>query len=230
MQFDVVTLVPEYIESIRQNTLWRRAEEKALLKLNCHQLRDYGLGPQKLVDDTLYGGGPGMLLRVDVLVKALESIKKQSKSRVLLASPQGPVLNQAKAEQLSQDYEQLILISGRYEGVDERFIEGWVDEMFSIGDYILPSGDLPCMVMMESVSRCIKGVVGDHRNVAEDSFSDQLLKYPQYTRPEVFLGRKVPDILLSGHHEKIDQWRKDMAKKNTLKRRPDMVEKSTTKE
>lgn len=230
MQFDVITLVPEYIESIRLNTLWRRAEKKSLLALNCHQLRDYGLGPQNVVDDTLYGGGPGMLLRVDVLVKALENIKKMPKPRVLLASPQGPALTQAKAEQLSQDYEQLILVSGRYEGVDERFIEGWVDEMFSIGDYILPSGDLPCMVMMESVARCVKGVVGDHRNVEEDSFSDQLLKYPQYTRPEVFLGRKVPDILLSGHHEKIEQWRKDMAKKNTLKRRPDMVEKSTTKE
>ena len=230
MQFDVISLFPEYIESIRMNTLWRRAEEKSLLALNCHQLRDFGLGPQKLVDDTLYGGGPGMLLRVDVLVNALSNIKKKTKSRVLLASPQGKRLTQAKAQQLSQDYEQLILVSGRYEGVDERFIEGWVDEMFSIGDYILPSGDLPCMVMMESVSRCIKGVVGDHRNVEEDSFSQQLLKYPQYTRPEVFLERKVPDILLSGNHKKINEWRKDMAKKNTLKRRPDMVENSTTKE
>ena len=227
MRFDVITLVPQCIEAVRSNTLWQRAEEKSLLSLHCHQLRDFGVGPHQAVDDTIYGGGPGMLLRVDVLVAALESISREKKSRVLLASPQGPTLDQDKAIQLADDYDQLVLVSGRYEGVDERFIESWVDELFSIGDYVLPSGDLPCMVLMETVARCIKGVVGNHQNVEEDSFRGQSLKYPQYTRPESYKGKEIPEILRSGHHGRIDEWRKDMAEKNTLKRRPDMVQKPT---
>ena len=224
MRFDVISVLPAMLEAIRVSKIWQKAESAGLLELFVHDLRDFTSDRHRTVDDTPYGGGAGMLLKIEPLVKAVGSIPVVGRRKVLLASPQGTTLTQETVQAWSQ-LDQIVLVSGRYEGVDERFVDGWIDECFSVGDYVLSGGELPSMVVMEAVSRMIPGVVGRWESVETDSFSCGLLKYPQYTKPPVFRGMEVPAVLQSGHHEKIEAWRKEQSRSRTEQRRPDLLKK-----
>lgn len=224
MRLDVITIFPRMFEALRVSQIWKRAEESGLLDVHVHDLRDYTEDKHHTVDDTPYGGGPGMVMKVEPLAKAVEAIATVPGRKVLYASPQGRKLTQDWAAELAK-IPQLVVVAGRYEGVDERFIEGWVDESFSIGDYILSGGELPAMVLLETVARLIPGVVGDWESVANDSFSVGGLKHPQYTRPPVFRGKEVPDVLRSGDHKAIESWRTETSASRTKDRRPDLWEK-----
>ncbi len=219
MKFDVLTLFPESFEPIKQSILGR-ALEKNLISLNLINIRDFSKDKHKKVDDTPYGGGAGMVIKPDVVYDAYKSIKDKN-AKVIYLSPQGNVLNQKKVESLSKE-EHLILLCGHYEGIDQRVIDEIVDEEISIGDYVLTGGEIPAMVLIDSVSRYVEGVL-TKESIKEESFSDNLLEYPQYTRPEVFLGKKVPEVLLSGHHENIRKWREEQSLKNTYQKRPDLL-------
>jgi tRNA (guanine37-N1)-methyltransferase len=223
MRFDVITIFPAAFEALEVTKIWSRARENGLVDLRVHDLREYAEGPHRTVDDVPYGGGPGMLLKVEPLVKAVESIEALPGRKVLCASPQGRKLTQEWAEELAR-IPQLVIVSGRYEGVDERFVDGWVDDSFSIGDYVLSGGELPAMVLIETVARLIPGVVGDSESVASDSFTSGRLKFPQYTRPAVFRDREVPEVLRSGHHAEIERWRAEESIRRTQSKRPDLLE------
>ncbi len=219
MKFDVLTLFPESFEPIKQSILGR-ALEKNLISLNLINIRDFSKDKHKKVDDTPYGGGAGMVIKPDVVYDAYKSVKDKN-AKVIYLSPQGNVLNQKKVESLSKE-EHLILLCGHYEGIDQRVIDEIVDEEISIGDYVLTGGEIPAMVLIDSVSRYVEGVL-TKESIKEESFSNNLLEYPQYTRPEVFLGKKVPEVLLSGHHENIRKWREEQSLKNTYQKRPDLL-------
>ena len=219
MKFDVLTLFPESFEPIKQSILGR-ALEKNLISLNLINIRDFSNNKHKKVDDTPYGGGAGMVIRPDVVYDAYKSIKDEN-AKVIYMSPQGNVLNQKKVESLSKE-KHLILLCGHYEGIDQRVIDEIVDEEISIGDYVLTGGEIPAMVLIDSVSRYVEGVL-TKESIKEESFSNNLLEYPQYTRPETFLDKKVPEVLLSGHHENIRKWREEQALKNTYQKRPDLL-------
>ena len=219
MKFDVLTLFPESFEPIKQSILGR-ALEKNLISLNLINIRDFSKDKHKKVDDTPYGGGAGMIIRPDVVYDAYKSIKDEN-AKVIYMSPQGNVLNQKKVESLSKE-KHLILLCGHYEGIDQRVIDEIVDEEISIGDYVLTGGEIPAMVLIDSVSRYVEGVL-TKESIKEESFSNNLLEYPQYTRPETFLDKKVPEVLLSGHHENIRKWREEQALKNTYQKRPDLL-------
>ncbi|HBC84087.1 MAG TPA: tRNA (guanosine(37)-N1)-methyltransferase TrmD [Clostridiales bacterium] len=219
MKFDVLTLFPESFEPIKQSILGR-ALEKNLISLNLINIRDFSKDKHKKVDDTPYGGGAGMVIKPDVVYDAYKSVEDKN-AKVIYLSPQGNVLNQKKVESLSKE-EHLILLCGHYEGIDQRVIEEIVDEEISIGDYVLTGGEIPAMVLIDSVSRYVEGVL-TKESIKEESFSKNLLEYPQYTRPEVFLDKKVPEVLLSGHHENIRKWREEQSLKNTYQKRPDLL-------
>ena len=219
MKFDVLTLFPESFEPIKQSILGR-ALEKNLISLNLINIRDFSKDKHKKVDDTPYGGGAGMVIRPDVVYDAYKSIKDEN-AKVIYMSPQGNVLNQKKVESLSKE-KHLILLCGHYEGIDQRVIDEIVDEEISIGDYVLTGGEIPAMVLIDSVSRYVEGVL-TKESIKEESFSNNLLEYPQYTRPETFLDKKVPEVLLSGQHENIRKWREEQALKNTYQKRPDLL-------
>lgn len=220
MKFDVLTLFPEMFESVKQSILGR-AEENKLIEVNLINIRDFSENKHKKVDDTPYGGGAGMVMQADVIYNAYKSIKKTN-AKVIYMSPQGQVLNQKKVEGLSKE-EHLIILCGHYEGVDQRILDKIVDEEISIGNYVLTGGELPAMVLIDSVSRYVDGVLSDG-STSEESFSQGILEYPQYTRPETFEGVKVPEILQSGHHENINKWRRYQALKNTYYKRPELLE------
>ena len=219
MKFDVLTLFPESFEPIKQSILGR-ALEKNLISVNLINSRAFSKDKHKKVDDTPYGGGAGMVIRPDVVYDAYKSIKDEN-AKVIYMSPQGNVLNQKKVESLSKE-KHLILLCGHYEGIDQRVIDEIVDEEISIGDYVLTGGEIPAMVLIDSVSRYVEGVL-TKESIKEESFSNNLLEYPQYTRPETFLDKKVPEVLLSGHHENIRKWREEQALKNTYQKRPDLL-------
>ena len=219
MKFDVLTLFPEMFTALNESIIGR-ATDKNLIEVNLTNIRDFSKDKHKKVDDTPYGGGAGMVMKPDVVYDAYESIKDKN-AKVIYMSPKGTVLNQEKVKQLSKQ-EHLIIICGHYEGIDQRVIDEIVDEEISIGDYVLTGGELPAMVLIDSVSRYVKGVLNEE-STSEESFSNDLLEYPQYTRPEVFNGEKVPDVLLSGHHENIRKWRKEKSLENTYKKRPDLL-------
>ena len=219
MKFDVLTLFPESFEPIKQSSLGR-ALEKNLISWNLINIRDFSKDKHKKVDDTPYGGGAGMVIRPDVVYDAYKSIKDEN-AKVIYMSPQGNVLNQKKVESLSKE-KHLILLCGHYEGIDQRVIDEIVDEEISIGDYVLTGGEIPAMVLIDSVSRYVEGVL-TKESIKEESFSNNLLEYPQYTRPEIFLDKKVPEVLLSGHHENIRKWREEQSLKNTYQKRPDLL-------
>ena len=219
MQFDVLTLFPEMFEITKQSILGK-AQEKNLIKINTINIRDFSNNKHKKVDDTPYGGGAGMVIMPDVVYRAYKSIQTKN-AKVIYMSPQGKTLNQEKVMELSKQ-EHLIILCGHYEGIDQRVIDKIVDEEISIGDYVLTGGELPAMVLIDSVSRYIEGVINDE-SVEEESFSSNLLEYPQYTRPEEFRGKKVPDVLTSGHHENIKKWRAEKALEVTKKKRPDLL-------
>ncbi len=221
MKFDVLTLFPEMFHSMKESIIGK-AMDRNLIEINTVNIRDFSKDKHKKVDDTVYGGGAGMLIKPDIVYDAYNSVKS-AKAKVIFLSPQGKTLNQDKVLELSKE-EHLILLCGHYEGIDERVIQKIVDEEISIGDYVLTGGELPAMVLIDSVSRYVDGVLAKDSKL-EETFSNGLLEYPQYTRPEVFEGIKVPEVLLSGHHEKIHKWRRKEALKKTFKKRPDLLEK-----
>lgn len=222
MRFDVITIFPEIFDALSVSQIWKRAEESGRFELNVRNLRDFTQDKHHTVDDTPYGGGPGMVMKVEPLVKAVEAAATVPGRKVLYASPQGKKLTQEWAMELAQA-PQLVVIAGRYEGVDERFVDGWVDESFSIGDYVLSGGELPAMVLLETIARLIPGVVGDWESVEGDSFFSGRLKHPQYTRPSVFRGKEVPEVLQSGDHRAIAEWREKISAQRTRDRRPDLL-------
>ena len=220
MKFDVLTLFPEMFQPIKQSIIGK-ASEKELIDINLINIRDFSKDKHKKVDDTPYGGGAGMVIQADIIYDAYQSIKDKN-AKVIYMSPQGKLLNQKKVEELSEQ-EHLIILCGHYEGVDQRIIDKIVDEEISIGDYVLTGGEIPAMVLIDTVSRYVDGVLSED-STSEESFSQGILEYPQYTRPETFLDLKVPEILLSGHHENINKWRRYQALKNTYLKRPDLLE------
>ncbi|MEI6194830.1 MAG: tRNA (guanosine(37)-N1)-methyltransferase TrmD [Verrucomicrobiota bacterium] len=221
MKIDVLTLFPAMFAGPLDESIVKRARESALLDLKIHQLRDWAHDRHKTVDDRPFGGGPGMLLKVEPLFEAIESLQRE-KSRVILLSPSGRKFDQAIARELAQQ-EDLILVCGSYEGFDERVREALADDELSIGDYVLTNGALPAMVVIDAVTRLLPGVLGDDESSHDESFSHGLLEYPQYTRPAEFRGMKVPDVLLSGNHAEIEKWRREQAKLRTEKERPDLL-------
>lgn len=221
LKIDVVTLFPGMFTGYFDESIMKRAREKGLLDLSIHNLRDWAVDRHKTVDDTPYGGGAGMVMMVSVIDAAMERLRRKD-SHVVLLSPQGRVLDQELAKRLSR-MTHLILISGHYEGVDERVRDLLVDEEISIGDFVISNGSLAAMLLIDAVVRLLPGVVGDERSVREDSFYEGLLDYPQYTKPRVFRGREVPEVLISGDHEKVRQWRRREALRRTLARRPDLI-------
>lgn len=224
-RFDILTLFPEALRPFLQASLLGKAAEKGLVEFRLHQLRDWATDKHRRVDDVLYGGGDGMVMKPEPLAAAIEAIRGDyKKGRVIYLSPQGRVLDQALVRELS-DYEELLLVCGRYEGVDERILEGWIDEEVSLGDFVLCGGELPALAVAEAVTRLQPGVVGKEASVLKESFADGLLEYPHYTRPPEFQGRKVPEILLQGNHGEIETWRRHEALRRTLEKRPDLLKK-----
>lgn len=221
MKFDVLTLFPEMFETLTKS-ITGKAIEKELININLINIRDFSKDKHKKVDDTPYGGGAGMVMRADVVYDAYKSMQNEN-AKVIYLTPQGKKLDQKKVEELSKE-KHLILLCGHYEGIDQRVIDKIVDEEISIGDYVLTGGELPAMVLIDSVSRYVEGVLSES-STNEESFSQGLLEYPQYTRPETFEGVKVPEILLSGHHENIKKWREEKSLENTKLKRPDLLEK-----
>ncbi len=220
MQFDVLTLFPEMFIPLQKSIL-ERAQKNGNININLINIRDFSKDKHKKVDDTPYGGGAGMVIRPDVVYDAYNSIKNRENAKVIFLSPQGKTLNQQKVEELSNK-EHLILLCGHYEGIDQRVLDKIVDEEISIGDYVLTGGELPSMVLIDAVSRYVDGVL-NKESIKEESFSNNLLEYPQYTRPETFLDEKVPEVLISGHHENIRKWREEQSKIITNKKRPDLI-------
>ena len=219
MKFDVLTLFPEMFEPLNSSIIGR-AKEKNLIEINLINIRDFSKDKHKKVDDTPYGGGAGMVMMPDVVYDAYKSIEDKN-AKVIYMSPQGKKLTQKKVEELAKQ-EHLIILCGHYEGIDQRVIDKIVDEEISIGDYVLTGGEIPAMVLIDSVSRYNSGVIAEESR-EEESFANGLLEYPQYTRPEVFEGIKVPEILLSGHHANIEKWRKEKALEITKLKRPDLL-------
>ena len=224
MRYDVITLFPELISGYFEDSIIRRAIDQKIISVELHQLRDYALNKHRQVDDSPYGGGSGMVLRSDVLGLAVESVKAKDDKKpvVIYLSPQGQKLDNKLARKLSEQ-ERFILVCGRYEGVDQRFIDQYVDMEISIGDYVLSGGELPAAVFVDAVSRFITGVVGKEDSVSSDSFENSFLKYPQYTKPREFNGQTIPDVLLSGNHAEIDKWRAQISLETTKKKRKDIL-------
>jgi tRNA (guanine37-N1)-methyltransferase len=224
MRIDILTLFPEMFESPLSHSILKRAQDKGVVDIALTNIRDFAADNYKKVDDKPYGGGPGMVMMPGPVFEAFEYVQKLSpeKGRVILLTPQGQKFNQAKAIELSAE-KRLVLIAGRYEGFDERIRIGLDAEQISTGDYVLSGGELAAMIVIDAVVRLLAGVLGDEDSPKDDSFSEGLLEYPQYTRPEVFRGMKVPDILLSGDHGQIAQWRRQKALERTKKWRPDLL-------
>lgn len=226
LRIDILTLFPKMFQGPFDESIIKRAAEKGLVEIKIHNIRQWSKDKHNTVDDRPYGGGPGMVLMVEPIFEALKELKKEE-SRVILLDPGGKVFNQQKAQELSQETH-LIFISPHYEGVDHRVREHLIDEEMSIGDYILTGGELPTMVITDAIVRLVSGVLEKEEATAQESFSlledgKALLEYPQYTRPENFNEWKVPEILLSGDHKKIEQWRKEEALKRTTKNRKDLL-------
>ncbi len=230
MRFDILTLFPEMFSSPFQESILAKAIEKGLIEVRTINIRDFALDKHRIVDDAPYGGGQGMVMKVEPIARAIEQVKSEDPSvRTIYLTPEGKPLNQEMARQLSSR-SHLILLCGRYEGVDERVRELFVDEEISIGDYVLTGGELAAMVLIDAVSRLLPGVLGSDRSAEEDSFFGSLLEYPQYTRPASFRGYEVPEVLLSGNHQVISLWRRKEALRRTWMRRPDLLSKASLSE
>lgn len=224
MIFEILTLFPEMFDSYLTASILGRAIAQDKIRVRCHNIRDFATDKHRMTDDTPYGGGSGMVMKPEPLVRGLEAIQGRDgpRARVILLSPQGRLFNQKAAWELSR-LPRLILVCGKYEGVDERVRVLAVDEEISIGDYVLTGGEVAAMVMLEAIARLLPGVLGDQASAKEESFSQGLLEYPQYTRPREFMGCPVPDILLSGNHQEIAAWRRRKAVEQTFKKRPDLL-------
>ena len=227
MRFNVLTLFPEIPKAFFESSIMAKAVERELIGYNLVNIRDFAFDKHKTCDDLTYGGGAGMLLLPEPLGLALDSLEAQQK-RVIYVSPSGTLFNQRYAEELSAEKE-LIFICGRYEGIDQRIIDEYVDDEISVGDYVMSSGEVAALVIIDAVYRLIEGVISGE-SLAEESFSDNLLEYPQYTRPRSFKGREVPDVLLSGHHLNIKKWRLKKRLEKTPKNRPDLIERAKNSE
>lgn len=226
MRCDVLTLFPDIIQAYLDESIVKRAQAKNLLDVTIHNIRDFESGKHKSVDDYPYGGGAGMVIKPEPLFKAIDSLKGDGEARrIVLLSPRGRTFNQALAEELSTEKRRIVFICGRYEGIDERVRISLVDEEISIGDYIMTGGELAALVIIDATARLIPGALGDERSAEEESFSWGLLDYPHYTRPRVFRGIGVPDVLLSGNHKAICRWRRKEALRKTLQVRPDLIDK-----
>ncbi len=225
MDFYCMTLFPEMIESCMHESITGRAMEKGLLNLKTLNIRDFTLDKHRKVDDYPYGGGAGMLMQAEPVVRCYEHIKEElgeRKHRVIYLTPWGKRFDQREAEMLSKE-EALVFLCGHYEGIDERALDLVATDFYSIGDYVLTGGELPAMVMMDTISRLVPGVLNNDDSAVYESFSDNLLEHPQYTRPEEFRGMKVPDVLLSGHHANVEKWKKEQSIERTKKYRPDLL-------
>lgn len=221
MRFDILTLFPEMIEGVINSSILKRAREKGLLEINVIDFRLFSTNKHNTVDDYAYGGGAGMLISVEPIHKALQSIEGYEKATKILTTPSGKVFNQKMAIDLSKN-DHIIIMCGHYEGIDNRILN-YVDEEVSVGDYVLTGGEIPALAIMDSVARLVKGVISDD-SIVNESFMEGLLEYPQYTRPQVYDGHAVPEILLSGHHANIEKWKRKEALKKTYKMRPDLLE------
>ena len=227
MEFVCMTLFPEMIEQAMNTSIIKRAMEKELIALKTVDIRAYTDNKHGRVDDYTYGGGAGMLMQAQPVYDAYQAVREQLQEkphRVIYVTPQGKMFTQQDAEQLSKE-ENLVFLCGHYEGIDERVLEEIVTDYYSIGDYILTGGELPALVMMDAVARLVPGVLNNDESAMTESFTDGLLEYPQYSRPEEWRGKKVPEVLLSGHHAKIEQWRMEQSIQRTKERRPDLYEK-----
>jgi tRNA (guanine37-N1)-methyltransferase len=222
MNINVLTLFPEFFQNLKEYSIIGRAIKEKIIDLNCINIRDFSKDKHKRVDDYPFGGGPGMVMKPEPIFDSIKSVRTQD-SKVIYLSPQGKVLNQEMAFSLSKEKD-LILLCGHYEGIDNRIIENYVDEEISIGDFVLTGGEIPALVLIDCITRLIPGVLSSEESYTIESHYDGLLEYPQYTRPREFLGFTVPDILLSGDHQKIADWRKEESLKATKEKRPDLID------
>ena len=227
MRIDCLTLFPEMMEAVLSESIIGRAREAGILQIACTNIRDYAENKHNRVDDAPYGGGMGMVMQPGPVYRAYCAVKEQAatKPKVIYLSPKGRVLTQNIAKELAKE-EHLVFLCGHYEGIDERVLEEIVDEELSIGDYVLTGGELPALTVIDAVARMIPGVLPSEEAFSEESLYNGLLEYPQYTRPPVFMGREVPEVLLSGHHENIGKWRREQAIKTTLQKRPELLDKA----
>lgn len=224
LRFDILTLFPSLCQGAFTESILGKAQENRLIEVRCLNIRDWATGKHRLTDEPPYGGGPGMVMKPEPIFAAVEAVRTD-RSRVILMSPRGRRFNQTIAKELTEE-DHLILIGGHYEGIDQRVAEHLADEELSVGDFVLTNGAIAAVLVVDAVARLIPGVLGDSDSAANDSFSDGLLEYPQYTRPNEFRGWKVPEILLSGNHRAIYQWRLEQAKKKTAETRPDLLNES----
>ncbi len=229
-QYFILTLFPEMMEQTLSHSIMGRAQRDGLISIKAVNIRDYTLNKQKHVDDYPYGGGAGMLMQGQPIYDAYQSLMPQAEgARVVYLTPQGRTFTQSIAEELARE-ESLVFLCGHYEGIDERLIEEIVTDELSIGDFVLTGGELAAAAVIDAVSRLTPGVLGKEESFADESFSDGLLEYPQYTRPPVFMGREVPEVLLSGHHENVAKWRREQALLRTAEKRPDLLAKAALTE
>lgn len=224
MRFDILTLFPQMFDAVLSESVIGNARENGIIKINTVNIRDFSRDKHKRVDDYPYGGGSGMVMQPGPIYDAYMSVAKDLdyKPRTIYMTPQGKLFNQEMAKRLSLE-KHLVILCGHYEGVDERVIEEIVDEEISVGDYVLTGGELPAMILIDAVSRMVPGVLSSELSYSDESLYDGLLEYPQYTRPEEFRGRRVPEVLLSGHHANIEKWRKEQALERTARKRPELL-------
>ena len=224
MRIDIITLFPEMFEPVLNGSIIGRAQKSGALEIHCHQLRDYAFDKHKRVDDTPYGGGMGMLMKAEPIALCFEDICKQIGSRphFIYMSPQGKTMNQGRLKELSR-IENVCILCGHYEGVDQRLLDSFIDEEVSIGDYVLTGGELPAMVFTDALARMVPGVLSNNECFTEESHFNGLLEYPQYTKPSVWRDMEVPDVLLSGHHANIEKWRKEQSLEVTKRKRPELL-------
>ena len=227
MRFDILTLFPDVVRAVLESSIIGRASQNGIITVKAHDIRDYTIDKHKKTDDTPYGGGKGMLMSTQPICDCFDAVCKElgeGSKKVIYASPRGRIFNHEVAKELSQ-YDNLIILCGHYEGIDQRVIDEIVDEEISIEDYVLTGGEIPACIIVDAVSRLVDGVLSDKECYENESIASGLLEYPQYTKPRVFRGREVPEVLLSGHHENIEKWRLEKSLEITKERRPDLYEK-----
>jgi tRNA (guanine37-N1)-methyltransferase len=230
VRFTIFTLFPEYFSSPLKVSLLKRAVEKGIVTLRLVNFREFARDRHKTVDEPPYGGGPGMILKAEPIVSAFEAYPPVGRGIRIYLTPWGERIHQGMIAELARSYDEVQILCGRYEGVDERVIEGWIDRNLSVGDFVLPGGESAALILIEAIARLLPGVVGDCESLKEESFASGLLEGPQYTRPRIFRGMEVPEALLSGDHKRIEAWRLEKARERTRRYRPDLLKNSKGKE